>query len=284
MGYLLAFLSAVLSTAFPVLAKRWFSLLAPMEMYALPLLFGFPVGLAVLAFLPWPGVQPDFWGWLGAVVILEFVAGSLVMHAIRVSPLSLSMPWLALTPVFLLFLGGLLLNEQVSGMGAAGVLAVLAGGAVLQASTARQSLLRGVLREPGPRAMGLAAVVLAADILCIKQAILRSSPLFFTALFYAAAGPVTVGALAAIRRVRLEKLVSMPWAGLAVGSLCLVNTGVDFAAFALIPSAYAIGIKRLSILFTILAGGLFFGEGDMKTRLAAGSVMVLGTVLIAFSG
>jgi drug/metabolite transporter (DMT)-like permease len=46
-------------------------------------------------------------------------------------------------------------------------------------------------------------------------------------------------------------------------------------------TSYAIGVKRTSILFTIVMGFIFFGEGDKVLSLAAGAIMLVGIFLIA---
>ena len=91
------------------------------------------LGLTAILLLPLVAVQPPglpepvFWGWVGLALPLELLAMVLYMTAIRVSPLALTLPYLAFTPVFSALFGWLLLGEQVSARGLVGVLLVVIG-------------------------------------------------------------------------------------------------------------------------------------------------------------
>ena len=74
------------------------------------------LGLTAILLLPLVAVQPPglpepaFWGWVGLALPLELLAMVLYMTAIRVSPLALTLPYLAFTPVFSALFGWLLLG------------------------------------------------------------------------------------------------------------------------------------------------------------------------------
>ncbi len=52
----------------------------------------------------------------------------------------------------------------------------------------------------------------------------------------------------------------------------------------LAPAAYLIGVKRMSILFSVILGGLLLRERPFLPRLVAAVLMVTGVALIAFRG
>jgi drug/metabolite transporter (DMT)-like permease len=56
--------------------------------------------LPLLVFHPPAAVPAAFWGWVGLALPLEVLAMVLYMLAIRDSPLALTLPYLAFTPVF----------------------------------------------------------------------------------------------------------------------------------------------------------------------------------------
>lgn len=87
-----------------------------------PLLIGMPPVLDLPA---------TFWVWIAALIPLEIVAMLIYMAAIRDHPLSLTLPYLAFTPVFVIAVAWVLLGEEVSPLGAAGVGLVVAGGVAL---------------------------------------------------------------------------------------------------------------------------------------------------------
>lgn len=55
------------------------------------------------------------------------------------------------------------------------------------------------------------------------------------------------------------------------------------SALRLGPVAYVVAIKRFSVLFSVLAGGLFLKERQLGTRLAGSAVMVCGILCIAWA-
>jgi uncharacterized membrane protein len=50
------------------------------------------------------------------------------------------------------------------------------------------------------------------------------------------------------------------------------------------PAAYLIAVKRTSLLFSVLYGGLWLGEGQLASRLAGAAVMMAGVILISLWG
>ncbi len=73
----------------------------------LPGLLLFPV----LCLHPLPDMPLSFWGWMAVLMPLELAALLLYSVAIRDAPLSQTVPYLAFTPVFVLFTGWLVLGE-----------------------------------------------------------------------------------------------------------------------------------------------------------------------------
>jgi uncharacterized membrane protein len=52
-------------------------------------------------------------------------------------------------------------------------------------------------------------------------------------------------------------------------------------AISLIEVSYMVSVKRLSILFGVLYGVMFFKETNIKERFLGATVMVLGIILIS---
>jgi drug/metabolite transporter (DMT)-like permease len=68
------------------------------EGYALPFL------ALALFFVPVPALDPVFWLTVAGLVPLEVISLVLYIKAIRLSPLSLTVPFLAMSPVFIIFI------------------------------------------------------------------------------------------------------------------------------------------------------------------------------------
>src|SRR5208283_3913160 len=93
------------------LIKKYLSDLNSYEMVLCPLLLGLPLFIAGLLLIEIPHLDAVFWVSSAAALPLEALALLLYMEAIRVSPLSLTIPFLAFTPVFILATGAVLLQE-----------------------------------------------------------------------------------------------------------------------------------------------------------------------------
>ena len=85
--------------------KRHLTHLSPYVMGLVRFLFAVPFLLLVALGLSRPELNPRFWGVLAVMVPLEITATLLYMQALRVSHLSLCIPFLAFTPVFMIFTG-----------------------------------------------------------------------------------------------------------------------------------------------------------------------------------
>ena len=270
----------------PELALLRFSLTA---LVLLPLLPGLPA----LATLP-----VSFWGWMLVLWPLEIIAMLLYMAAIRDHPLSLTVPYLAFTPVFVIAIAYGLLGERVSVVGASGILLVVAGAWLLNVRHARLSdwrswgaPLAAIVREPGSRMMLAVAVIYAVTATLGKVALQYLPPSQFGAFYFLTLGALVplIFAVPAVRRMGraspspLPALVRVLRKPLPVAIVVLLNAVMvytHFKALQAVEVAYMIAVKRTSLLFGILYGALIFRETGMRARLPAGLLMLAGVVVI----
>jgi len=96
--------------------------------------------------------------------LLEGTAILLNYRALQVSPLSFCVPFMALTPVFLLPIGKFFLHEQISGGMLVGVALVVTGSVVINRQLVANGWLepvKAIFREKGSRYMIIVALLLA---------------------------------------------------------------------------------------------------------------------------
>ncbi|MCK5287396.1 MAG: DMT family transporter, partial [Thermodesulfovibrionia bacterium] len=91
------------------------------------LLFSLPVLFICLMFIEMPSLDRTFWLATFCALPLEISAIILYTKALKISPISLSVPFLALTPIFLIFTSYLVLGEKVSLGGGVGIFLIAAG-------------------------------------------------------------------------------------------------------------------------------------------------------------
>lgn len=284
----LTLLSAFCLATADAVTKRHLSHYRPAEMVLVRFGIAGVLLLPLLFLQPWPDLPPAFWGWIVILLPLEILAMWLYMRAIRDSPLSLTLPYLAFTPVFNIITGYAILGESVSRAGFAGILLVVCGAWLLNLDTARSGRridvlapFHAIVREQGSRLMlGTAALYSVTSVLG-KGAMQYVTPQFFGPFYF------VLLALAATILFASHELRSWSAAGrnlrvhLLVGLLMAVMVLAHFHAIDHVEVAYMIAVKRTSLLFGLLYGAWLFGETGLARNLAAALLMVAGVYLIA---
>ena len=253
------------------------------------LLLMLPCLVILLVALPVPQLGPEFGRTILTALPIELLALILYFKALKVSPLGLTVPFLALTPLFLMVLPYLLLGERISLSGGVGIILITAGSYTLNLHRRSSGLLapfRAILKERGSICMIVVAVLYSFTATLGKKAISCSSPLFFAGLYpillFFCLTPVALwkgrhelrlmGAHGLVRATMLPALFSLGETITGVIALGLTNV------------AYMIAVKRLSLLMGIVYGHLLFREEGLRERLAGGGLMVAGVALIVVGG
>ncbi len=252
----------------------------------------FLLGLGVLALLPivlameLQPVSAELVALLAVALPLEILAYYLFLSAIRIAPLSLTVPLLAFTPVFTILTAAILLGERVTPNGAAGIAMVTIGAYLLNADLMRSDLLapvKAVFSNPGSRRMLAVAVIwsLTSALGKMGTQVYGAVPFGFVLTF----GVLVVFALvSAVRVMKGWARVSFKgWvpAFLLLGGLLMGAAEIShFVALSMAPVAYMISVKRLSLVFGVFLGWLFFDELNIRYRITGASVMVAGVLLI----
>ena len=243
--------------------------------------------LPLLAARPWPELPLPFWYWIAALLPFEILAMWLYMQAIRQSPLSLTLPYLAFTPVFNMLTAYLLLGETVTLQGFTGIALIVCGAWLLNLESARNDRgldvfgpFRAILRERGSRLMLIVALLYSLTSVLGKGALQYTEPGFFGPFYFVLLGLVTI-LLFSLRNARpLQVLTRHPWAHLGVGLFMALMVLTHFYAIAHVEVAYMIAVKRTSLLFGMLYGAWLFAETGLAKNLVAGMLMILGILLI----
>ena len=267
--------------------KKHFSHLSAYDMLVFPFLFGLPLFLVTLPFVTVPPLDEVFyWSFLLSLPI-NFISFLIYMKAIRVSPLSLTLPYLAFTPAFMIFTGYVFLDEMPNQWGIAGIILTCIGGYVLNLAPGRYSVLeavKAVFKETGSWLMLIVALIFAFGAVIGKLGILHSSPLFFTMAFFAVLSFVTSLVLLILGSVRLMTFRKYWVKGFIAGLLFFIHCLAHGFAISMIKAGYMISIKRFSVLIGIIYGGMFFKEKYIVLRFLGAGMMVAGAVLITIWG
>lgn len=240
--------------------------------------------LPLLFFMEIPNLDNIFWLTTLFTGGLFSVAFILYMRAIKNSPLSLTVPMLAFTPLFLLITSPLILGEFPSFFGLTGILLIVSGTYILSIKDVSESYFapfKALVKEKGPLAMLVVAIIFSITANLVKIGIQHSNPLFFpivsnafTSVFLFPTILTKSKKSAKMIRVNLKVLFTV---GL-FHALMFISLSKAME-LAIVP--YVISVKRTTIIFSILYGYLFFKEKRVMERLIGASVMVLGVLLIS---
>ncbi len=254
----------------------------------LRLVFSLPALVLLLTVTPVPSLDGAFFTAFIIALPLEILALVLYIKALRTSPMSLTLPFLALTPAFLIMNGWIILGEEVSLQGAAGILLTVAGGYIINIRDVRAGVfapLRAIARERGSLYMMGVAFIYSITSVLGKVAILHSSPLFFggtyfiaVTLFFTPFVYLNTGGKGLVAVLRREAGASV-LPGLFF-ALMIVS---HMFAITMARVAYMIAVKRSSLLIGSIYGFVFFREGEVVPRFTGAVVMFSGFLLIVFA-
>ncbi len=275
----LALLSAFSWATADYFTKRWFSHYGAWEMAFWRHLFCLPFLWSLFPLSPSLSPRAGFWTGIGKLLPVEVLATVLYMAAIRSSPLSLTLPFLSFTPLFLVLTGAFILGEFPNEAGLLGILLVVLGSYLLNLKGGVLSPLKAVFRERGSWLMLIVSGLYAWTSAVGKYVLLLSHPFFF--------GPLYVSLLTLGLLIPVPKRVFKPppfGRGLLVGMFMALMFVSHWISITMVEAAYMISVKRTAPLFGVLYGGILLGEGEFRKRFLATALMVSGVVVIGVLG
>ena len=264
--------------------KKFFSDFNPYEMSVIPMIFSLPVFLPALYFVDVPPLDKTFAVWFILSLPLNTLSIILYMSAIRRSPLSLTLPYLAFSPVFMIFTGYLFLGEIPEATGIAGVVIICIGAYILNLTDGIRHFFtpfKAVTKERGSLIMIFVALLFSIAAPIGKKAILHSSPEFFSISFFTVL--TFFMCLCFYSKISFRRISKKPLTGFGAGILFACHVLFHGFAVALVNVTYMISIKRFSVIFGIIYGRFFFKEENTLLRLVGGVIMISGAALITLS-
>jgi len=285
--FILAIATALSVATGDALTKKFFGRFSPYDMAIASSIYSLPFLIIYIFFIPIPQLDTVFW-WVASVLIpLDTFAFYLYMKAIKLSPLSLSVPFLSFTPVFMIFTGFIVLGEVPNSWGITGIGFVVAGSYLLNVTQVKYGYFapfKAILREPGSILMLVVAFIYSFLAVLGKKAIQHSSPLFF-GFFYLMALDITVLIFFPfLEKIKWRDILKVPVKGLSVGLMLFLHALFHCLAISMIEAVYMIAVKRMSILFSVFYGWILFKESDMGARMLGALLMFAGVVFIILLG
>jgi len=230
-------------------------------------------------------VNQTFWVAIITSSLLNTLTTILFIRAIKNSPLSLTLPIVNMTPVFLLLTSPIMLGEFPKPLGLIGILSAVIGSYILNLSKSVNGIFEPFLsigREEGPRLMLLVAFIWSITSNIQKIAVQNSSPVL-VAFAEACIILFLLTTILFFKKISFRKIYQNSTVLAPIGITSGLSIVFQFIAISMTIVPNVLTVKRTSTLFGIAWGKIFFKEKGIQERLIGTIVMVLGVVLIAIS-
>ncbi len=244
--------------------------------------FALPPVLFMALRQPFPELDHTFFVALVAAGLIHFVAVTLYMFALQASDLSVTLPMISFTPMFLLLTTPLMLGVWPSVHGSCGVLLIVAGAYLLNVSDRSRGLFApfaGLVRDTGARAMLAVAFLWSVSANIDPIGIRHSNRSWWLLLLLCFTASLFFVTCPRHERPRILRN-GHGWIAGMFNGLSLV---LYIEAIMRGPLPYVLSLKRLSILIGMILGAICFGEQRLRERLLGAAVMVAGVVVISTS-
>jgi len=214
---------------------------------------------------------------------INTAAAILYHRAISKGDISLVVPMLSLTPLFLLVVSPLIVGEFPTAKGLIGIILIVVGSYLLNVNLKEKGIffpLKSLMKNKATRYMLIVAFIWSISANFDKKGIEASSVLqyiLFINLF------VTIGTTIfsiskgkfSLQSVWLERKNL-----LFVGVLTSMGYFVHMTALSLTLVAYVIALKRTAGMITVILGYLFLKEQNIEERLLGSAIMFIGVLFI----
>jgi len=229
------------------------------------------------------GPIPTWLVYLTIEVILVAFSTILFFRAIQISPISLCMPYISFTPVFLIVTGYLILGELPAQVKLIGVGLIFVGSIVMHRqlfSAGWLEPIKAIWRERGCFYMLIVGFVNSITN-PIDKKLVGMTDAFTQGCSFGIGMVVFFSILAFARGADTRKVIrEVPlWAMLA-GALEAVALLFQLSSHNYIDVVITISIKRAGIILTVLLGWIVFKERNIGDKLVAASVMLVGVLII----
>jgi drug/metabolite transporter (DMT)-like permease len=298
---LLSGIGACADAAYYIVNKKFLQSVEPDLLAASGFLFTSFFLLSVAVFRGIPPLGPDFVFAVAAACAINVIGTTLAFRALKSTDISLAVPMLSFTPLFLLVTAALMLDEIPSLIGITGIIIIVTGSYVLNTATEHTRLsdpFRAMVSHPGIFPMLVVSFLYAIAIGFDKMIVLNSDTVFGSGVVFLGLGSAFLVIFLIKRRLRTKKggqahsgpsasaslmpnrLRDLLVVGVLIGTLLTIEAIAINTAYLDQIVPYVSAIKRMSILITVLYGTMIFREGEIVRRISGASLMVFGVVLI----
>ena len=218
--------------------------------------------------------------------ILLLISTYLLIKATQISNLSVSIPMLSLTPLFLVLTSYIMINELPTFYGLIGIFLIVMGIYIIHIKDYKKGFL-GPLKDLA-KDKGSIYAIAVAFIWSITTNLFKiggtgSNPLFYASAVYLFISIVMLP-LAFIKfKEKIREVKANFNLLMLLGVLSAFITATAAYAILVATASYVIALKRSSVIFSVVIGFVLFEEKGFKQAIIGATIMVIGAVLITIA-
>lgn len=287
LGFLLALGTAISEASKDIVSKYNLEHIdeyaAAFSMHLVQSLLLFPIVL----YLGFETLSARFLWALLASTLLQFWVILLYFKAIKRSRISVAVPLITLTPLFMLITSPIMIGQFPNAIGILGIILIVAGTYISNMSEDPQKIFdpfKSVIKNQGARYMLLVAFIWSITSNLDKIGVEETSPVFwafakdFVILLY------LIPVLIFKSDKPLQQINIRKWPLFSVGFFRFTSVVTQMYAIELILVPFVIAIKRSSTAFIILFAFFYMSEQiNFKNRMTGIIIILIGLFVIAIS-
>ena len=281
MGFLAALISAFSATAKDVVSKSLSAKVHPDVSTFASFIFALPYYIVVIAIAAACGMEPLIYSGYFLILVLarsitDVFAEGFKMKAFASGDISLVSSFLSLSPLILAIISPLITGDRVTRYDLLALVLIVLGSVMF---LRRDKSTGGVFQLKAVIYALLASVAFALNTCFDRLAVASSGPLISGFAVTLMAGVFSVP-LALRHRTALGDLSLYRRGFFVRGAWETIFMVSKLFAMTLVEAHVVLGISRVSLILSVLAGRVAFKEGDTGRRMAATALIYAGLIIL----
>jgi uncharacterized membrane protein len=239
----------------------------------------------VLAFLIIKGIPPiNFSSFLWSTsisFIINLISFNLFFKALSFSTLSLTMPFTAFTPLFLVPIAFLVLGEFPDLKGNFGIILIIFSAYGLHAGSGNLlTPFKNIFANKGSRYMLIVAILWSITATLEKIAVLSSSAAFYGTTIGSLLSAAYLPYIFYFYREDAKKIPQNFKKLFIIGVITGAMIIFQFSAYEYLLASYVIAFKRAGVIVSVFLGFVLFKEENIIKNMIFTTLMIIGVILI----
>lgn len=281
--FILAIIGAFSDATYFALVKKFFKNISQYVLASGVFLSSFVILFLISAVRGFPTIGSAFYFSVLITVVINIIGAIFYFKALKISDLSLSVPMLSFTPVFLIFTSFILLKELPTLFGILGIFLIVIGSYILNIARDNKSLsapFKNIFKNKGVFYMLIVAFLWSVSSNFDKLVVKNSDPVFGYFVVYLLLCLAFL-VISFIQKQKIKEIYKENFHKFLFIGIFLALTAVAInTAYTMQIVPYVISLKRLTVLFSVFYGGLLFREKDILRRIFGALVMLIGAILV----